>query len=46
MTDALLTWLGSYLLHSSLLIAGLWALERAGALRRLGVATQEALWRP
>jgi beta-lactamase regulating signal transducer with metallopeptidase domain len=45
MTDALLTWLGSYLLHSSLLIAGLWALERAGALRRLGVATQEALWR-
>lgn len=45
MTDALLTWLGSYLLHSSLLIAGLWGLERAGVLRRLGVATQEALWR-
>jgi len=45
MTDALLTWLGSYLLHSSLLIAGLWALERVGALERLGVATQEALWR-
>ncbi|CAM3938920.1 M56 family metallopeptidase [Roseateles saccharophilus] len=45
MTDALLTWLCSYLLHSSLLIAGLWAAERAGLLGRLGMRTQEALWR-
>ena len=40
MTDALLTWLCSYLLHSSLLIAGLWAAERAGLLGRLGMRTQ------
>ncbi|MCE4539486.1 hypothetical protein LXT12_19735 [Pelomonas sp. P7] len=45
MTDVLLTWLCSYLLHSSLLIAGLWAAERAGLLGRLGTSTQEALWR-
>ena len=38
MTDALLTWLGSYALHSTLLLAGLWAVERAGGLRRLQVA--------
>ena len=45
MTDLLLTWLCSYLLHSSLLIAGLWAAERAGWLARLATATQETLWR-
>lgn len=45
MTDALLTWACSYLLHSSLLIGGLWAAERAGWLARLGTATQETLWR-
>ncbi|MEO6280015.1 M56 family metallopeptidase [Roseateles sp.] len=45
MTDALLTWLCSYLLHSSLLIAGLWAAERAGWLARLATGTQETLWR-
>jgi len=45
MTDVLLTWLCSYLLHSSLLIAGLWAAERAGWLARLATATQETLWR-
>ena len=45
MTDALLTWLGSYALHSTLLLAGLWAVERAGGLRRVGLRTQEALWR-
>ncbi|HEY0955453.1 MAG TPA: hypothetical protein VGE36_11890, partial [Roseateles sp.] len=45
MTDALLTWLCSYLLHSSLLIAGLWAAERAGWLARLATSTQETLWR-
>ena len=45
MTDALLTWGCSYLLHSTLLIAGLWAAERAGWLSRVGIATQETLWR-
>jgi beta-lactamase regulating signal transducer with metallopeptidase domain len=45
MTDVLLTWLCSYLLHSSLLIAGLWAAERAGLLARLALDTQETLWR-
>lgn len=45
MTDVLLTWLCSYLLHSSLLIGGLWAAERAGWLARLATPTQEALWR-
>lgn len=45
MTDLLLTWLCSYLLHSSLLIGGLWALERAGWLARMTMATQETLWR-
>ncbi|MFG6460399.1 M56 family metallopeptidase [Roseateles sp. DXS20W] len=45
MTDALLTWACSYLLHSSLLIGGLWVAERAGWLARLGTATQETLWR-
>lgn len=45
MTDVLLTWLCSYLLHSSLLIAGLWAAERAGWLGRLSTSTQEGLWR-
>lgn len=45
MTDLLLTWACSYLLHSSLLIAALWAAERAGGLARLGTATQETLWR-
>jgi beta-lactamase regulating signal transducer with metallopeptidase domain len=45
MTDALLTWGCSYLLHSSLLIGALWAAERAGLLARLGNATQELLWR-
>ena len=45
MTDVLLTWLCSYLLHSSLLIGGLWALERAGWLTRLATSTQETLWR-
>jgi len=45
MTDLLLTWACSYLLHSSLLIGALWAAERAGWLARLSVATQETLWR-
>jgi len=45
MTDALLTWACSYLLHSSLLIGGLWAAERAGWLSRLATSTQETLWR-
>lgn len=45
MTDVLLTWGCSYLLHSSLLIAGLWAAERAGWLARLATGTQELLWR-
>ncbi|MFG6486495.1 M56 family metallopeptidase [Roseateles sp. BYS78W] len=45
MTDLLLTWGCSYLLHSSLLIAGLWAAERAGWLARLATGTQEMLWR-
>jgi len=45
MTDLLLTWLCSYLLHSSLLIGGLWAAERAGLLGRLATSTQETLWR-
>lgn len=45
MTDVLLTWLCSYLLHSSLLIGTLWALERTGWLARLATSTQETLWR-
>lgn len=45
MTDLLLTWGCSYLLHSSLLIATLWAAERAGLLARLATGTQETLWR-
>ena len=45
MTDVLLTWLCSYLLHSSLLIGGLWTAERAGWLARLATSTQEVLWR-
>ncbi len=45
MTDALLTWLCSYLLHSSLLIGGLWVAERAGLLAKLTTTTQEGLWR-
>lgn len=45
MTDVLLTWLCSYLLHSSLLIGGLWAAERAGWLAGMATATQETLWR-
>jgi hypothetical protein len=45
MTDVLLTWLCSYLLHSSLLIGALWVAERAGWLVRLATSTQEALWR-
>ncbi|MDR7270001.1 beta-lactamase regulating signal transducer with metallopeptidase domain [Pelomonas saccharophila] len=45
MTDVLLTWLCSYLLHSSLLIAGLWAAERAGWLAGMATSTQETLWR-
>ncbi|WP_457389573.1 M56 family metallopeptidase [Roseateles sp. P5_E1] len=45
MTDVLLTWLCSYLLHSSLLIGALWAAERAGVLARLALSTQETLWR-
>jgi beta-lactamase regulating signal transducer with metallopeptidase domain len=45
MTDVLLTWLCSYLLHSSLLIGALWAAERAGWLARLATSTQETLWR-
>lgn len=45
MTDLLLTWLCSYLLHSSLLIGALWAAERAGVLARLARSTQEMLWR-
>lgn len=45
MIDAVLTWLCSYALHSTLLIGGLWLLERAGGLRRLGPRTQEGLWR-
>lgn len=45
MTDVLLTWLCSYLLHSSLLIGSLWAADRLGLLGRLATATQETLWR-
>ena len=45
MTDLLLTWGCSYLLHSSLLIGALWLAERRGWLARLGTATQESLWR-
>lgn len=45
MTDVLLTWGCSYLLHSSLLIGALWAAERAGGLARLATGTQETLWR-
>lgn len=45
MTDLLLTWMCSYLLHSSLLIGGLWGAERAGWLARLTLSTQETLWR-
>lgn len=45
MTDVLLTWLCSYLLHSSLLIGALWAAERAHLLARLATPTQETLWR-
>lgn len=45
MTDVLLTWLCSYLLHSSLLIGALWAAERAHLLARLATSTQETLWR-
>lgn len=45
MTDVLLTWLCSYLLHSSLLIGGLWAADRAGWLAGLATSTQETVWR-
>jgi beta-lactamase regulating signal transducer with metallopeptidase domain len=45
MTDLMLTWACSYLLHSSLLIGGLWLAERRGWLARLSTATQETLWR-
>ena len=45
MTDLLLTWLCSYLLHSTLLIGGLWAADRAHLLSRLATSTQETLWR-
>ncbi|MDR7332647.1 M56 family metallopeptidase [Roseateles asaccharophilus] len=45
MTDVLLTWLCSYLLHSSLLIGALWVAERAGWLARVTTSTQETLWR-
>lgn len=45
MTDLLLTWACSYLLHSSLLLGGLWLAERAGGLARLTTTTQELLWR-
>jgi beta-lactamase regulating signal transducer with metallopeptidase domain len=45
MTDLLLTWACSYLLHSSLLIGGLWLAERRGLLARLTTTTQETLWR-
>ncbi|KQV53388.1 hypothetical protein ASC95_11660 [Pelomonas sp. Root1217] len=40
-----MTWLCSYLLHSSLLIGALWAAERFGGLARLATSTQETLWR-
>lgn len=45
MTDTLLTWACSYLLHSTLLIGGLWLAERRGLLARLTTTTQETLWR-
>lgn len=45
MTDVLLTWLCSYLLHSSLLIGGLWVAERRGWLAGMATSTQETLWR-
>lgn len=45
MTDLLLTWACSYLLHSSLLIGAVWAAERAGLMARLSTLTQEMLWR-
>ncbi|MFG6469238.1 M56 family metallopeptidase [Roseateles sp. BYS87W] len=45
MTDALLTWACSYAFHSTVLIGGLWAVERAGGLARLTTGTQELLWR-
>lgn len=42
---ALGNWLLNYLLHSSVLIAGLWALERTGALDGRLAAWRELLWR-
>lgn len=45
MTDLLLTWVCSYLLHSSLLMGSLWVAERRGWLARLAAPTQEMLWR-
>ncbi len=45
MTDALLTWLLSYALHSSVLLLSMLALERGGALRHLSPRAAERLWR-
>lgn len=45
MIDALLSWLPAYLLHSSVLLGGLWLLERAGALAGLAPRGREGLWR-
>src|SRR6218665_1678179 len=42
---AAVSWLLSYLLHSSVLLGLLWGAERAGALRRLPRAGIEWLWR-
>lgn len=43
MIEALTGWLLNYLLHSTVLLGGVWALERAGWLRH--PAWREALWR-
>jgi beta-lactamase regulating signal transducer with metallopeptidase domain len=45
MYDALLSWLPTYLLHSTALLGALWALERTGILSRLTHGGLERLWR-
>jgi hypothetical protein len=45
MTDILLNWSANSLIHSSLLVGGLWAAERLGGMNRLRLASQETLWR-
>ncbi|MDH0864093.1 M56 family metallopeptidase [Mitsuaria sp. GD03876] len=43
MIEALTGWLLNYLVHSTVLLGGVWALERAGVLKH--PAWREALWR-